>query len=110
MEGVNKFGLPTWLVTIASSYLLSAELGACATFGIVMQWTLKAPKRVHDWIAPLVAVLAGGALWVFALGHHPATLPPPREWNVQFIMWAMSALGFASVTGRSGGAPKSNTL
>lgn len=110
MEGVNKFGLPAWLLTIAAAYLVSTDAAACATFGLVMQWTLKAPKKVHDWIAPVVAIVVGGALYVFALGHQPAVLPPTREWSVAFVMWAFSALGIASAIGKTGGAPKSNTL
>lgn len=110
MEGVNKFGLPAWLLTIGAAYLVSTEAAACATFGFIMQWTLKAPAKVHDWIAPTVAVVVGGALYVFVLGHKPAALPPSREWIVAFVMWDASALGFASATGRSGGAPKTNTL
>lgn len=110
MEGVNKFGLPAWLMTIAAAYLVSTEAAACATFGLVMQVTLKAPKKVHDWVAPLAALVVGGALYVFILGHRPSTMPPGREWLVSFVMWAASALGFASATGKTGGAPKTNSL
>lgn len=110
MDAVNKVAIPAWLLAIASSYLVSYEVGAATTFGLVVQWTLKAPAKVADWLVPLVAVAAGLGIYIFILGRQPATLPPPHEWTAQFILWAGTALGVASVIGHTGGAPKTNTL
>ena len=108
--GTNRIAIPSWLVAIASSYLLSTEIGAAATVGYFGQWLLKAPKNVPDWVPPVAIVAACGLLYVFVMGHPPAHLPPTREWWVGFIMWAMAANGVASASGRTAGAAKTNSL
>lgn len=108
--GTNVVALPSWLIGIAGSYLLSAELGCACTIGYLAQWTLSAPAKVRDWVAPAVIVAACALMYLFALGHMPAHFPPTREWWAGFITWAMTANGVASASGRTGGAAKTNTL
>lgn len=110
MNKTMMLGVPTWLGGIIAAWALSSELGAAATVGYVAQWTLKAPAKVRDWIAPVAIVLACGGLYVFALGHRPESWPPSREWFAGFIGWAASAMGVASAAGRTGGAAKTNSL
>lgn len=110
MEGVNKVGLPAWLIAVAGSWAVSFEVGAAATLGILMQWTLKAPEKVQNWVAPVVAIAGGVGLYVFVLGHRPDSWPVTQQWLSGFIMWVFTALGVASATGRTGGAPKTDSL
>lgn len=110
MNGVNKVALPAWLVAVATSWAVSFELGAAATLGLIMQWTLKAPAGVQNWVPPLVAVVAGIGLYVYVLGHRPTSWPVTQEWLTGFITWVFASLGVASATGRTGGAPKTDSL
>lgn len=110
MDSALKVGIPAWLAAIVGAWAISAELGAAATVGYVGQWTLKAPAKVRDWVAPAAIVTACGLLYVFALGHMPQHWPPSREWFAGFITWAAASLGVASASGRTGGAAKTNSL
>lgn len=110
--GMNVVGIPAWLIAIASSFMISTEIGAAAVVGYLSQWTVKAPAGIRDWASPMIIVVGCGVLWMFVLGHRPETFThwPPREWWAGFIGWAFSALGIASASGRTGGAPKTNSL
>lgn len=110
LGGASAVGVPAWLVGIIGAWAVSFEVGAAATVGYLAQWTLKAPAKIRDWVAPLVIVVACLVLWVFALGHMPAQWPPSREWVSEFVIWAAAALGVASASGRTGGAARTNSL
>lgn len=110
MGGASNIGVPAWLAAVIGAYAISFELGAAATVGYVSQWTLKAPARIKDWVAPVAVVTACLVLYIFVLGHMPAHWRPDREWFAGFIGWAATAMGVASAAGRTSGAPKTNSL
>ena len=110
MEGLTVAGVPAWLIALIGAWSISFELGAAATVGYVGQWLLKAPAKVRDWVAPVAILGICLLLWTFVLGHAPKAWPPSREWFAAFIAWTASALGVASAAGRTGGAPKTNSL
>lgn len=109
MDKSLAVGAPAWLVAIFGAFALSREMGWACAIGYVSQWAVKAPKNVPDWAAPLTMAVVCGAVWVFVLGHKP-TLPIPTQWWAEFGPWALAAMGAASASGRTGGAPKTNAL
>ena len=109
MDKSLAVGAPAWLVAIFGAFALSRELGWACAIGYFFQWVLKAPKKVWNWVPPAVMTLTCGAVWVFVLGHRP-TLPIPTQWWADFGPWALSAMGAASVSGHTGGAPRTNSL
>lgn len=110
MSGVTNLGLPAWMVALIGAWSLSFEVGAAATVGYVAQWTLKAPGKIRDWVAPLVTFGVCALLWCTVLGHAPKAFPLTREWVGAFLLWTLSAMGASSAAGRTGGAPPTNSL
>jgi sterol desaturase/sphingolipid hydroxylase (fatty acid hydroxylase superfamily) len=110
VDGLSKVGLPAWLIAVLSSWAVSVEVGSAVTLGYAVQWALKAPAKVADWVAPLVVVVGGAVLYVFVLGHAPTSWPPSNAWVGGLVLWTAAALGTASASGLTGGAPATNSL
>lgn len=108
--GVTNVAVPAWLAAIVGAWFISPELGAASLIGYAGQWALKAPKQIRDWAAPLIVVVVCLGVWTVGLGHMPAAFPPPREWWAAFATWATAALGIGSVSGHTGGAPRTNSI
>lgn len=109
MDKTLAVGAPAWLVAILGAFAISKEMGWSCLIGYVSQWILKAPAKVPDWVPPLATVAVCAAVWVFVLGHMP-TVPIPTKWWADFGPWALAAMGAASASGRTGGAPRTNSL
>jgi hypothetical protein len=110
VNGVGKVALPLWLAAVLSSWAVSVELGSATTLGLAVQWSLKAPANVAGWVAPVVVLVGGSLLYVFALGHLPGGWPPSHAWIAGLAFWITSSLGTASASGLTGGAPATNSL
>jgi len=109
MGGLSVIGLPAWLIGVLSSWAISFEVGSAATLGYAVQWALKAPERVANWIAPVVVLLGGASLYIFVLGH-PPTFPITNSWVSGLVLWIAAALGVGSAAGHTGGAPATNSI
>src|SRR5262245_29987039 len=103
-------GFPTWMGAILGAWAISPELGCAVTLGYIIQWTLKAPSGRADWMAPAAAVVVGGLLFVFVLGHDPREYETWQRFVTELSIWVGSVLGSSSAAGATGGAPKTNSI
>lgn len=106
LGGAHAVGLSSWAIAIVMAFASSLDNGLLVSLGYVSQWALKAPVRVRDWVAPVVTFGVGfGIYW---LRHQTATFD--EAWITACATWCLAAIGIASASGRTGGAPKTNTL
>lgn len=96
-----------WMVAMLMAFSSSIEAGLLVLIGYLGQW-LKSAKRFPTVLAQ-VLILAS-CIGVYALLHRPATVPPSEQWVTAAATWALAALGVASATAGTRGAPKTDSM
>lgn len=86
---------------------MSEQLVAAFVYGWALQF-VKARKGVPTWVVQLLTVLlAGGVYMAFIATPNAGNW---REWLFAVVGWGVQSLGWASVTGATGLAPKTDSI